>query len=193
MLVAMCRRTQFPFRFLVLAFGIHLITVQNGHCQFGGPPVIVLQPADQIMPSGGTAVFTVGVLTSPSSLDYQWRFNGVNIAGATSSVYSRTNVQYTDAGKYSVAITNGVGFAISSNATLTVLFTPLRWVSANFDSSGFKGRLEGPVGANYVISISTDFHQWTPVSTNFAVDGHVDFSDSESRGRSFACYRAKVQ
>ncbi len=42
------------------------------------------------------------------------------IAGATASSYTRTNVQTTDAGSYSVAISNSAGSTISDDATLTV-------------------------------------------------------------------------
>jgi len=59
--------------------------------------------------------------TGTAPLKYQWYFNGSNsISGGTNSTLTLTNVQLTDAGLYSVAVTNAVGFMTSSNATLTV-------------------------------------------------------------------------
>jgi hypothetical protein len=57
-------------------------------------------------------------------MDYQWYFNGSNsIAAGTSSNLILTNAQLSDAGGYSVTVSNRFGFAVSSNGLLTV--TPL--------------------------------------------------------------------
>jgi hypothetical protein len=82
-------------------------------------PFILLQPQDQITPSGGTVAFTVfRAGTAPTT--YQWRFNGTNLAGATGSSLSLTNVQVAEAGSYSVVLSNSAGTLASSNAFLTV-------------------------------------------------------------------------
>jgi hypothetical protein len=82
-------------------------------------PFIVLQPQDQSTPSGGNVAFTVfRAGTAPTT--YQWRFNGTNLAGATASSLSLTAVQVSDAGNYSVVLSNSVGTLTSSNAFLTV-------------------------------------------------------------------------
>src|SRR6185295_2515189 len=59
---------------------------------------------------------------------YQWRFNGANIANATDSHYvipAVPGAQATNAGDYSVAVTNAVGYIISSNAALTIIGSPM--------------------------------------------------------------------
>jgi hypothetical protein len=84
------------------------------------PPVITNQPQSQAVSVGSSVSFTVGV-DSTTFPTYQWRFNGGNISGATSSTFSIGYVQTNHAGNYSVTITNAAGWAISSNATLTVL------------------------------------------------------------------------
>jgi len=68
--------------------------------------------------AGSNATFVVSATTPP--LAYQWRFNGTNLSGATNSAYTRSNVQRTNAGNYSVAITNAFGGLSSSNALLAV-------------------------------------------------------------------------
>ena len=53
-------------------------------------------------------------------LSYQWSFNGTNLAEATDAVLVLTNVQWSDAGAYSVVVTNGAGSANSTDGVLTV-------------------------------------------------------------------------
>src|SRR5439155_4735961 len=52
---------------------------------------------------------------------FQWRLIGTNIEGATSTSYTRPNVQPAHAGNYSVVVTNSAGVAISSNAALSLI------------------------------------------------------------------------
>jgi hypothetical protein len=61
---------------------------------------------------------------SSASLSYQWRFDGTNIAGATNSTLTLTNLQGTESGSYSVVVTSPAGSVTSSNAMLTPLFPP---------------------------------------------------------------------
>src|SRR5439155_468329 len=57
-------------------------------------------------------------------LSYQWWFNSAPISGATATNYTITGAQSTNAGGYSVVITNSFGGVTSSVATLTVLVPP---------------------------------------------------------------------
>jgi len=89
-------------------------------------PTITGQPQSRTNGVGTTATFTVtAVGTDP--LSYQWRragtnlLNGGNVSGATSSLLTLANVQLADATNYSVVVTNYLGSATSSEATLTVV------------------------------------------------------------------------
>jgi DNA-binding beta-propeller fold protein YncE len=82
-------------------------------------PTVASQPRSQVAVVGGTASFSV-TATGGSGYIYQWRKNGVAIAGANSATYTLGNVIAADAGNYDVVITNGVGSAYSSVAQLTV-------------------------------------------------------------------------
>jgi len=84
-----------------------------------GPPFINLEPVDQTVLEGSTATFTVAA-TGAAPLSYQWRFNGVDLNGATQSSLSLAGVTTNQAGPYSVFITNSAGFTNSTVATLTV-------------------------------------------------------------------------
>ena len=83
------------------------------------PPGILTNPAAQSVFVGGSATFSV-TATGTAPLFYQWRFGGTNLAGANTNAYSLTNIQLTNAGNYSVVITNFAGSITSSPALLTV-------------------------------------------------------------------------
>ena len=57
-------------------------------------------------------------------MSFQWRLNGTNIAGATTSTLVLTNVQPYHQGNYSVRLTNSAGVLDSSNAFLAVQIPP---------------------------------------------------------------------
>ena len=93
----------------------------------GLPPVITLQPTNQTVSAGGTAHFTVTATGSLPPLSYQWEFDGTNISGATNVMLTLTNVQFDQAGIYTVLVTNYFGSALSSNAVLTVTVDHFTW------------------------------------------------------------------
>jgi len=86
-------------------------------------PFISSQPQSQTIPVGGNANFTV-TATGTAPLAYQWRFNGTNIAGATTTSYAVFNAQVTNSGSFTVIITNVAGSVTSTVATLTVSNVP---------------------------------------------------------------------
>jgi hypothetical protein len=59
-----------------------------------------------------------------TSLSYQWSKNGTNIPGATQSSLTIRPIAQSDAGSYTVLVTNIAGFTNSTSATLTVLSPP---------------------------------------------------------------------
>lgn len=90
-----------------------LLTVNNV------APVITASPGSTAAMVGGNASFSVTARgTEPFS--YQWRKDGNPITGATSAKLELFNLQETDAGSYTIAVTNQVGTTISSPAVLTV-------------------------------------------------------------------------
>lgn len=89
-----------------------------------GPPVIERQPFNRRVNLGATAIFPV-LATSSRPLRYQWRFNGVNIGWATNDSLVLTNVQYNQAGVYSVVVSDALASVASSNANLFVNHPPV--------------------------------------------------------------------
>lgn len=82
-------------------------------------PRITTQPASQVAQTGTTAAFAVVATASPAP-SYQWRKDGVTLAGATGSALALANLVAADAGGYDVVVTNSVGAVTSSLARLTV-------------------------------------------------------------------------
>jgi hypothetical protein len=83
------------------------------------PPSIGAQPIDLAVFAGQSATFTV-TANGATPLAYQWQFHGTNLPGATSAQLVLNNAQTTQAGGYSVTITNAFGVANSRVATLLV-------------------------------------------------------------------------
>jgi len=87
------------------------------------PPAIVLQPQGRAVAPGSPVTFAVSA-TGTQPLAYQWKRNGVDIAGATVSTYFIPVVQPGDAGSYSVIVSNAAGAALSAHAVLTIIGPP---------------------------------------------------------------------
>ncbi len=81
------------------------------------PPQIAQQPQSRTVVAGVNTTFIV--TASGGALQYQWRFNGTNIAGATNAALVLTNVQLANAGGYDVRVSNTLGATNSFVATLT--------------------------------------------------------------------------
>jgi uncharacterized repeat protein (TIGR01451 family) len=84
-------------------------------------PSITTNPASVTVTAPASASFSV-VATGDAPLTYQWRRNGVDIGGATSSSYVLDPSAVADSGStFDVVVSNGAGSATSTSATLTVL------------------------------------------------------------------------
>jgi sugar lactone lactonase YvrE len=82
-------------------------------------PAISQQPQSQTVTAGSSVQFSVTASGSPT-VTYQWYFGGAVISGATSSTYNFSNAQATNAGNYTVVVSNAVTSVTSNVATLTV-------------------------------------------------------------------------
>lgn len=96
------------------------------------PIVIATQPQSQTVVENRPVQFSVALSAGSTPLFYQWLLNGEPILGANSATLRIPLAQLTDAGQYSVIITNYAGSVTSAPATLVVLpdTEPPRLVSA---------------------------------------------------------------
>ena len=83
-------------------------------------PAFTTQPAAQTAYIGGPASFSAAA-SGASTVSYQWRKDGVAMAGATNATLTLSNLQAGDAGEYSVIATNAEGSISSAGAILTLL------------------------------------------------------------------------
>ena len=72
------------------------------------------QPSDQTACVGGDVSFSV--VASGMTPTYQWRMDGVDLAGETAATLALTNVQPTDAAVYDVVISNDCNAPVTSEA-----------------------------------------------------------------------------
>jgi uncharacterized repeat protein (TIGR02543 family) len=92
-------------------------------------PTITTHPISQTITEGQSVTFTV-VATGDEPLSYQWKKDGDNltdggrISGATTATLTISNAQASDAGSYTVVVTNAAGSVTSDAATLTVNAAP---------------------------------------------------------------------
>ena len=85
-------------------------------------PVITAHPVSATLVRGTSRTLTV--TATGSRLSYQWRKDGADISGATSSSYALTDFQEIAAGSYTVLVRNSGGDAVSNAATIAVLVPP---------------------------------------------------------------------
>ena len=89
------------------------------------PLLITIQPIGANVAAGVTNVFTV-IPTSNLPITSRWKFNGTNLAddgrfsGTTTTNLTINGVLPSDAGSYSVVISNSAGSVTSTSAVLTV-------------------------------------------------------------------------
>jgi alpha-tubulin suppressor-like RCC1 family protein len=87
-------------------------------------PTIFQQPRDRSAFENQTGYFDVGV-EGATPLSYQWRRNGVAIAGANGPTYTTPALTAADNGaRFSITVTNDKGSVTSNEATLTVVPPP---------------------------------------------------------------------
>jgi hypothetical protein len=83
-------------------------------------PVAILSAPESQSAGPGTNV-TLGVTANGSGpISYSWQFDGTNLAGATDSTLTITNMQAFDAGTYMVTVSNSISTA-TTQAVLTYL------------------------------------------------------------------------
>ncbi|RPI52609.1 MAG: DUF11 domain-containing protein, partial [Acidobacteria bacterium] len=88
-------------------------------------PSITTPPASVTVIEPNAAIFSV-VATGDAPLAYQWRRDGIDIGGATSSSYMINPTAIADSGaQFSVVVTNAAGTVTSAAATLTVNPAPV--------------------------------------------------------------------
>lgn len=129
------------------------------------PPTIDTQPVSQSVSFGASTMFSVVASGSPT-LRFQWRFNGQNIPGATSSTLGVSNVQAADLGRYTVIVQNDVGAVTSAPAELSVALPAL---SVALTPESAPTQTESSASKSVaILDDSTYFMRWQAPDTGIA-------------------------
>lgn len=109
---------------ILFTFGVNQVGRGLRFAPVADIPSIASQPASTTVTSGRSTTFTVTAAGS-APFSYQWRKGGValtnggHIAGALTSTLTVSSAAASDADTYSVIVSNDIGTATSSDATLT--------------------------------------------------------------------------
>ena len=122
-------------------------------------PSITAQPSSVTITAGQTATFSV-TATGTAPLSYQWKKNGTSITGATAASYTTPAETTADNGaQFTVVVSNSVGNATSSAATLTVNAPPPGALTPSTTSLNFSNVTVGSntsLGVNFTNSGSSN-------------------------------------
>jgi hypothetical protein len=179
----------------IAAGGYHTVAIVGAAV---AAPQITVQPQSQI--ASATSNVTFSVAATGSGLTYQWRKNGGDISGATSSTLTLNSVTRTAGGTYSVVVTSSGGSTTSSAATLRViapqqLQPPQRGVGGQFQL--LFTDLDGGVGGDlsrFEVHHTTNFlgasTVWVTNSGTFTLsNGKILVDDTGSVGAPRRFYR----
>jgi hypothetical protein len=110
-------------------------------------PIITNQPPSQTVSAGGTVTLSVGY-SGTGPFHFQWRRNGINIAGETNSTLTLANVQAADAGDYSVVVFTDAGAVASDAAAVRVVAGTLQFSDAFASMANLPGSSGSATGSN---------------------------------------------
>lgn len=126
-----------------------IVTIPITVTPVSDPPEITAHPEDTTIVEGSDVTLSVSAIGIPP-LSYQWRRNDEEVLGATNSSLTLNGVTASEAGAYTVVVSNDEGAVTSESADLTVLVVPvvpLRYLV---------GSSEGVTGSQVVLPVRVD-------------------------------------
>ncbi len=166
-------------------------------------PVITTQPSSTnvVRTNASAGPVDVFIVVMRRGDSVQWRFNGVPILGATNDTLTITDVQRTNAGTYSVEVSNPLGTNVSTNVSLRVL-APIRFLSPErpsstpfrlrFTDNGVGGVLTTNEVGNFEVHVSTNLAgtNWLRLNVPLTVtNGQIVFEDMDASSSPRRFYR----
>jgi fibronectin type 3 domain-containing protein len=159
--------------------------------------------------AGQTISLGVAV-TGKAPFKYQWKHNGTNLTKATSAALTLKNVKASQAGIYSVSVSNGYGSTNSNVAVLSIytktsgpLNAPVPATNSLANSTPpaaatltsltqtngqFAFLLTGTTGSSYVVQSSSDLNTWLNMATNTAPFTFIDPNSGNFNQRFYRAY-----
>jgi hypothetical protein len=133
-----------------------------------GPPTITTPPVGRTVPAGASVTFTVQAGgTGPFS--YQWRKDGQPVPGATRDSLVLTNTALSDAGVYTVEISNTGGKTVSPGARLNVepvvpATPPVITAVRRRPAGDLEVDFTAGTGKTWQFETSEDLRTWSPLA-----------------------------
>lgn len=126
------------------------VTSNNAALTVTALPSISAASSNQTVSAGESINLSVTASGTPAP-SYQWQKNGVNLAGATQSTFVVSAASPSDAGTYTVVVSNSAGSVTSAPAQVTVKYSQL----VNLSTRGFVPP-GGALTAGFVLRGSAD-------------------------------------
>ncbi|MBK8001112.1 MAG: immunoglobulin domain-containing protein [Verrucomicrobia bacterium] len=160
-----------------------------GWLTHGFTPVITSQPSYQSSCVGGSATFKVRVEGS-EPLSYRWYFNGTTpLAGETNAQLNLLNLESSQAGLYSVKVSNTFGTITSAPAQLLVSDACVGiHLYAGLSITGMVGRT---YNVEYVTNLAAT--NWTFVASNTFSQPQWLFIDTNTPFDAKKYFRVRLQ
>ena len=138
---------------------------------------ITQQPGPVSVVTGFPFVFSIRV-SNETGVTYQWFRNGQRIEGATNKDFSLVAARLTDAGTYSVSVTNSAGSVASDKVTLTVTPSNLGMVCVLGGRLQKKYQLSGQVVNDFQIGkTEVTWGDWKEVREWAVINGYKDLAN----------------
>ncbi len=149
-------------------------------------PLIVSQPVGKPVYLGGQALLQVAADGS-GPLFYQWRLNGTNIAGATGSSLLLNHLLTSQAGNYSVVVSNAFGAVSSAKAAVPVVQMVAWGAGTNYSGSPNYGQSVIPAALNNAVATAGGVYHTVTVTADgkvLAWGAGTNYGSSPNYGQS---------
>lgn len=147
--------------------GSNTLTVES-------PPIITVEPQNQFQTIGRSTALGVTAIGT-GILSYQWRKDGVVLAGETANQLNFADIQQTDVGFYSVVVSNAFGAVTSRLARVDVVLERalLPWV-VGYGGTGIDVGESVAVDGNGNVFVCGKFAGTAQFGTNTLVSAGLD-------------------
>lgn len=159
------------------------------------PPSLSGGPLSSVVSVGDPVTFSV-VPAGSAPFDFVWSWNGLPIPGATGPSLVMPAVAVTDAGDYTVTISNAVGSVTSAVAALTVsspVVDPPTISSIVVNPGSVRISISTTSRRPCQVWASQDLSTWESVGTVTPTSGLVPFDDTSAAALGLRFYRVTVQ
>jgi hypothetical protein len=157
-------------------------------------PQLTVQPASTNVLQGQPACLRVEV-ASGLIPKYQWRFNGINLPGATQPTLCLPHVNAGQAGAYDVVVSNAIDSVTSLVASLTVILPNRPVLAIHLVGSLPHLTVTGDTGSRYAVEFTTSLattNDWQALTTLMLTNSLQTYMDSTIGISSQRFYRVRL-